>query len=85
MKCYGSSVMAIRMVARTSHGRKQRLHLVTSYAPDASKSRREKADRLRQLQACIRDSRSEEMLVIGTDANVRLGGANGCQRLVTSG
>ena len=77
MKCYGNSVMAIKMVARAFSGRKQRLHLVTSYAPDSSKSRREKEDHLRQLQACISDSRSEEMLVIGTDANVRLGGENG--------
>ena len=77
VKRYGAGVQAVRMSATAPHGRTHNLFLVSSYAPDSSKTDAARRNHLLCLQACVDDCRDHETLVIGTDANARLGTRQG--------
>lgn len=71
---YGRDVIAIKLSARGGKNqRPHRLYLVSSYAPDSWKEASLRADHLERLEACIEDCAASYTLIVGTDANARLG------------
>ena len=70
---YGGDIVAIRVKAHNRRGRSRNLFLVSAYAPDSSKPPETKRRHWEQLLRCVNDARCHEMLIVGTDANVRLG------------
>ena len=76
VKRYTHGLLAIRLSARKRRGDDSRSHdlfLISSYSPDASKKAEERRKHLDLLDQCINLSKQHETLVVGTDANVRLG------------
>lgn len=74
LRRYGDSIIAVRLWMTAKHrGRRHKLHLISSYAPDSWKTDRKRQQHLQHLQSAIDDVQPEYTLLIGTDANARLG------------
>jgi hypothetical protein len=71
---FDRDVIAVRLTVRTAEKKRpHKLFLISSYAPDSSKTTEERAEHQLRLQAAIDKCRPEETLMVGTDANARLG------------
>jgi len=83
---FGDRVIAARLALRDGRRRPLHLYLVSSYAPVDTAPAAERRRHLYYLQQCVDMCRSHELLLIGTDANVRLGvssdGGGGVRRTV---
>lgn len=70
---YGGDIVAIRLCALSSRGRKFKMFLVSACAPDLSATMEAKQQHLDLLRECMRDLRQHEALVLGTDVHAMLG------------
>lgn len=70
---FGLRIIATRLHIKQKRGKTIKIFLVSAYAPDSAKSQQEKDEYNTNLQACIDQCKSDEVLVIGTDANASPG------------
>ena len=73
VKHFGSRVMAARLEFVDDRGRPLRVWLVAAYAPVGAAPRAERLAYLDDLQGAIAAAASDDVLLVGTDANASMG------------
>jgi exonuclease III len=70
---FGDRIMAIRLEVEDAQKQCLSIYLVSAYAPTSEKSNAMKEEYHDQLSLCVECAHSKDIIIIGTDANARLG------------
>ena len=82
---YVGRVIAVRLLVQDTQCRNLYLFLVSAYAPVGNSDQSIWAEYLRNLDNCINQKRTKDILVIGSDTNSSMGSSNGNTCLGTFG